>query len=224
MEHYGWDVRVRQIEPARSELRKAARESVPFKKSGTQEADKTVFENKRIFIDFRDIQSEAQIKEIVYTAQQPHRNVKILIHHWDPNAEFGKFFEALQSEKLIVKSGSAVELARRYLRDFKGDIVVLAGSQTLQDAEFLKRQLEEISGAKQPFMLSYNQEESGVLGVGLRDLENGTLRRENNGVRLVKPAYMELQNGILRVTNAAEAGLGFWQQAYDRALAFARAA
>lgn len=209
----------RRVKNVRFESRK--QEELPKRKKSAFAG----FENKRVLIDFEDVKSfsDEQIKEVVSAADSGNRNVQVLIYNLDPTDPLGKFFLGRQSARFKVERLSFEEMARKYTAGFNGDIVHLSRTARVK-ADTLKRELGEVL-AQRFYALSYQDDAAGTLGVGLRDLSDGKLRKNVQADQLTKPSYMGLDGqGKLFIADPEQAGMQFFQSLYSRAYAFARAA
>jgi ribosomal protein S18 acetylase RimI-like enzyme len=179
-----------------------------------------IFESKRIFVDFNDLAanfSDEQITEVLYTAERPHRNTKVIIYNLDITHPVGRFLRGLKLENLETSDKTLPEASAMYVQNFQGDIVHLSSESALLGAAKLKRDLAKngiLSDAV--YSLSYKAAASGTLGVGLKDLQDGRLKKQ-------LPDYMAYDaQGRIYLSDPSVAGI--WQGIYESALAFSRAA
>jgi len=182
--------------------------------------------NKRILIDFEDLArdyyngnfDEDRMLETVFAAQNTGEDAKVLLYNLDVTHGLGKFFERLKAKNLVTESGSLDQAIERHLSDFHGEIVHYSMEGSSFDADTLRKELmEQGFGENEVFLLVHHGRGSGTLAVGLIELEEGRLLKDQ------LPEYLNYDNQ--RRIFVVDATLtATWQELYRASLVFEKAA
>ncbi|HTL46566.1 MAG TPA: alpha/beta hydrolase, partial [Verrucomicrobiae bacterium] len=206
----------------KSELRKV---------EAPRKAGRPGFEDKRIFVDYNDMAahfSDAQIKEILFTAGEKHRSFLIVVYGVDVTQTLGNFLAGLKLPSLRATAADLPAAAREFTRGFAGERLHLSSAAGEISPQALAAALDE-NGKNRAnlYALAYRDGEGGTLGVALKDLDRRLLAEYTEAGLLKKqlPDYMGFdEKGRIIVTDLRAAGAEAWQSAYESAIAFSRAA
>ncbi len=177
-------------------------------------------ENKRVLIDFKDLAanfSDEQIKEAAFMAKRSQgRDFQVLIYNLDPTDKLGKFFRSLRISNLKTDINDLNSASKR-IQGFKGEVIHLSSQNFALQREKLAGALAK-AGIQESSIYSfrYQDAQSGTLGVAMKDLENGLLKKQ------LPDHFSYDAHGNIILLDASLAAS--WQRLYDSSLVFARAA
>ena len=179
---------------------------------------------RKIVADFRDAQKnlkETQILELLFFWD---KGGKVLLHHFDPTTSLGKFFrDELKRllpngniENLVLHSGDLESLAAEYFQDYEGEIFYLSSAASEARADELQKVFSSSGVSKeQVIAIAYQDETSGALGVGLKELKAGVLKSQ-------LPDYFSFDpKGRFVVDSSMTLS---WQERYQQQLVFVQSA